>query len=180
MRWTALAVLVLIWCYPFAWLVSASLKSQQEIFAKGLNLIPDAFLWENYARAWSTAGFSHYMLNTVIVSVGTVLLVVLHSALSGYVLGRFNFIGRSLLVAVLAANLVTVPHVLADSLDDQKPDEQDRAAERSRDGREQLRGNLTVADDQQSDERSDDERGVSVSLHNVPPSFTSGGVTRWC
>ena len=104
LRIAALAVLVLIWCYPFAWLVSASLKSQQEIFAKGLNLIPDAFLWENYARAWSTAGFSHYMLNTVIVSVGTVL--------SGYVLGRFNFIGRSLLVAVLAATLVIPVGVL--------------------------------------------------------------------
>ncbi len=112
LRIAALAALVLIWCYPFAWLVSASLKDQQEIFAKGLNLVPDNFLWQNYARAWGAAGFSRYMLNTVVVTVGTIVLVVFHSALSGYVLGRFSFIGRNALVAVLAATLVIPVSVL--------------------------------------------------------------------
>jgi ABC-type glycerol-3-phosphate transport system permease component len=112
LRLISLAVLVLIWCYPFAWLVSASLKDQQEIFTKGLNLVPDTFLLENYSRAWGAAGFSNYMLNTAIVALGTVTLVVMHSALSGYVLGRFNFIGRSTVVGILAATLVIPVGVL--------------------------------------------------------------------
>ena len=83
LRWGAiltaalLALLCLLWVYPFLWLLSASLKEPLEIFSKGLNLIPDKAQWENYARAWSTAGFAHYMLNTILVTVGTVVLVVL-------------------------------------------------------------------------------------------------------
>lgn len=106
LRWLALAVLCLIWIYPFLWLVSASLKGQLEIFSKGLDLVPDTLLWENYARAWSTAGFARYMLNTVIVTVGTVALVIFHTALTGYVLGRYDFAGRRLVVGILAATLL--------------------------------------------------------------------------
>jgi raffinose/stachyose/melibiose transport system permease protein len=106
LRYAALIVLCLVWVYPFLWLVSASLKTPLEIFAKGLNLIPDTPIWENYARAWVQAGFSTYMLNTVIVTIGTVAVVVFHTALSGYVLGRYDFVGRKLVIGILGATLI--------------------------------------------------------------------------
>lgn len=106
LRYLALGALCLVWIYPFLWLVSASLKTPIEIFAKGLNLIPDTPVWENYVRAWGQAGFSTYMLNTVIVTVGTVAVVVFHTALTGYVLGRYDFVGRKVIIGVLAATLV--------------------------------------------------------------------------
>jgi raffinose/stachyose/melibiose transport system permease protein len=105
-RFVALLALVLAWTYPFLWLVSASLKGQLEIFSKGLDLIPDRFMWSNYARAWTNAGFSVYMMNTVVVTLGTVVLVVVHTALSGYVLGRYDFVGRRLLIGILGATLL--------------------------------------------------------------------------
>jgi raffinose/stachyose/melibiose transport system permease protein len=106
LRYLALGALCLVWIYPFLWLVSASLKTPIEIFAKGLNLIPDTPVWENYVRAWGQAGFSTYMLNTVIVTVGTVAVVVFHTALTGYVLGRYDFVGRKVIIGILAATLV--------------------------------------------------------------------------
>lgn len=106
LRYVALTVLCLVWVYPFLWLVSASLKSPIEIFSKGLNLIPDAWMWSNYARAWITAGFQGYMVNTLLVTVGTVAVVVFHTALSGYVLGRYQFVGRKLVIGVLGATLI--------------------------------------------------------------------------
>ena len=51
LRWGAiltaalLALLCLLWVYPFLWLLSASLKEPLEIFSKGLNLIPDKAQW---------------------------------------------------------------------------------------------------------------------------------------
>lgn len=105
-RYMALAAFCLAWIYPFLWLVSASLKTPMEIFSKGLNLLPDAPVWENYTRAWITAGFQGYMLNTLIVTIGTVALVIVHTALTGYVLGRYQFIGRGLVIAVLGATFV--------------------------------------------------------------------------
>ena len=101
-----LIALCLIWIYPFLWLTSASLKNSLEVFSKGLNLVPDVWRWENYARAWQAAHFDRYMLNTIIVTVGTVALVVLRSALAGYVLGRYDFIGKRLIVGVLVATFV--------------------------------------------------------------------------
>ncbi|GAA3246261.1 carbohydrate ABC transporter permease [Nonomuraea helvata] len=95
-----LAVLGGLWVYPFAWLVSASLKSSPEIFGKGLDLMPDEPAWENYARAWTEVGFATYFVNTTIITLGTVLLVVVRSALAGYVLGRYDFIGKKLLVGL--------------------------------------------------------------------------------
>lgn len=102
-RWltgTGLAVLCAIWIYPFLWLLSASLKSQSEIFGKGLNLIPDVPLWENYTRAWNEAGFSSYMFNSIVITAGTVALVLVRSALAGYVLGRYDFPGKKVIIAI--------------------------------------------------------------------------------
>ncbi len=101
----ALAALSLLWIYPFLWLISASLKEPLEIFSKALNLIPSAARWDNYARAWSTAGFSQYMINTILVTAGTVALVVLHCALSGYVLGRYRFYGRGIIIGIISATI---------------------------------------------------------------------------
>ncbi|NAZ82080.1 ABC transporter permease subunit [Kineococcus sp. R8] len=86
-------------------MVSASLKSSMEVFSAGLSLIPEQFAWENYGRAWNDAGFSRYMLNTVIVTVATVAIVTVRCALAGYVLGRYSFRGSKVVLGVLVATL---------------------------------------------------------------------------
>jgi raffinose/stachyose/melibiose transport system permease protein len=100
-----LAVLAVVWVYPFVWMLSASLKSSLEVFTAGLGLVPDTFAWENYARAWNDANFGRYMLNTVILTVSTVVIVVVRCALAGYVLGRYRFRGQRVVVGVLVATL---------------------------------------------------------------------------
>lgn len=101
----ALLLFTAVWVYPFVWVVSASVKEQLEVFTAGLGLVPDVFVWENYRRAWVDASFSKYMINTVIVTVMTVVLVVIRCAMAGYVLARYQFIGRKVVVGVLVATL---------------------------------------------------------------------------
>lgn len=106
--WLAFGFLVvsaLLWVYPFVWMVSASLKDSLEIFSAGLELIPKMFAWENYSRAWEDAGFGRYMINTIIVTVWTVVIVVVRCALSGYVLGRYAFRGSKIIMGILVATL---------------------------------------------------------------------------
>lgn len=100
-----LAAISVIWIYPFLWMLSASLKEPKEIFTAGLNLIPLKWVWENYLRAWDTARFSTYMFNTIFITVGTVVLVVLRTSLVGYVIGRYSFIGKRVLVGLLLVTL---------------------------------------------------------------------------
>lgn len=102
-RWLigiGLALFCALWIYPFVWLVSASLKDQSEIFGNGLSLVPQDPVWENYRRAWQEVGFSRYMINSVVTTLGAVALVVFRSALAGYVLGRCDFPGKKLIIGI--------------------------------------------------------------------------------
>ncbi|GAA4428422.1 carbohydrate ABC transporter permease [Georgenia halophila] len=106
--WIVAAVLAglgFVWVFPFIWMVSASLKTSGEIFEGGLGLIPEAVQWENYARAWTDGQFSHYLLNTVIVTVATTAIVVVRCALAGYVIGRYRFPGSRLIIGIFVATL---------------------------------------------------------------------------
>jgi raffinose/stachyose/melibiose transport system permease protein len=94
-----------VWVYPFVWVLSASVKGQLEVFSAGLSLLPETFRWENYARAWGDADFGTYMLNTVLVTAFTVVIVVVRCAMAGYVLARYSFLGRKFVLAVLVGTL---------------------------------------------------------------------------
>ncbi|MGH2558085.1 MAG: carbohydrate ABC transporter permease [Thermomicrobiales bacterium] len=100
-----LAAMCLLWVYPFLWLLSASLKDSLEIFTSGLSLIPADWQWGNYTRAWDDAGFGRYMLNSAIVTAGTVVVVVIRCALAGYVLARHDFIGKRLVIVILVGTI---------------------------------------------------------------------------
>jgi ABC-type glycerol-3-phosphate transport system permease component len=100
-----LAGFAAVWIYPFVWVLSASVKGQLEVFTAGLSLLPEAFRWENYSRAWVDADFGTYMLNTILVTVFTVAIVVVRCAMAGYVLARYSFLGRKFVVAVLVGTL---------------------------------------------------------------------------
>ncbi|MEV1238511.1 carbohydrate ABC transporter permease [Nonomuraea sp. NPDC049750] len=102
----ALAIGCLIWTYPFLWMVSASLKTSAEVFTKGLDLLPGGDpAWDNYERAWVSADFGKYLLNTVIVTVCTVVVVVVRCAMAGYAIARHDFRGRRIVMGVLIATL---------------------------------------------------------------------------
>ncbi|WP_420115141.1 carbohydrate ABC transporter permease [Pseudactinotalea sp.] len=108
LRWIqtiVLAAVALAWVYPLLWILSASVKDAMDIFGSGLSLWPQEWHWENYSRAWDEAGFARYMLNSVIVTVATVVIVVVRCAMAGYVIARYRFAGRRMLVGVLAATM---------------------------------------------------------------------------
>jgi ABC-type glycerol-3-phosphate transport system permease component len=100
-----LAVICLVWVYPLLWIASASFKSPLEVFSGGLGLLPQEWHPENYLRAWRDGGFSGYMLNSILVTVGTVVVTVIRCALAGYALARRDFVGRRVVIGILVATL---------------------------------------------------------------------------
>ncbi len=99
------SVMAVIWLYPFLWMLSASLKQSLEIFSSGLNLFPKELRWNNYGKAWEQAGFNRYLLNSVLVTTGTTALALFQTALTGYAIGRYKFIGKKLVIGVLVGTL---------------------------------------------------------------------------
>ena len=102
---TFLVGIAVLWIFPFLWMLSASLKDNMEMFSGGLKLWPDKFVWDNYARAWNDAHFGRYLINTVVVTVFTVVIVTIRCATAGYVLARYRFHGSKVFLGVLVATL---------------------------------------------------------------------------
>lgn len=101
--WAVLLVIGFFWMYPVLWILSAAFKTSQEVFTAGPNLIPETWAgFSNFVRAWDVANFSRYFGNSVLYGVGSVLIAVFRSILAGYVLARFSFPGRRLILALVA------------------------------------------------------------------------------
>jgi ABC-type glycerol-3-phosphate transport system permease component len=93
----------IVWIYPFIWMVSSSLKDNTTFFSSGVNPIPEVLHWDNYARAWNVAHISDYFMNSVIITISTVIIVVFLSCITGYALGTVNFPGRNALIVGIVA-----------------------------------------------------------------------------
>ncbi|MED4534389.1 carbohydrate ABC transporter permease [Metabacillus fastidiosus] len=100
-----MTVFCLIWIYPFLWMVSASFKTQDEFFSNGLSLIVENITIDNLVRAWNEANFGQYFFNSVIITLGTILIVVLTTATCGYVLGRYSFKGKKFIYFLLISSM---------------------------------------------------------------------------
>ncbi|WP_427893262.1 carbohydrate ABC transporter permease [Kribbella sp. GL6] len=109
MTHVALLVSGLAWLYPLFWALGSSLKSDDDFFSDGLNPMPSHFLWSNYLTAWQEASFSRYFMNTILITLGTVVITLVVTACAGYVLARTRFPGRGFCLGLVSATLF-LPH----------------------------------------------------------------------
>lgn len=109
MTHVALLVSGLAWLYPLFWALGSSLKSDDDFFTDGLNPMPSHFLWSNYLNAWQEASFGRYFMNTILITVGTVVITLVVTSCAGYVLARTRFPGRGLCLGLVSATLF-LPH----------------------------------------------------------------------
>ena len=91
-------------------MVSASFKTQDAFWADKLSLIPDEFTFDNIVRVWTRGNFGVYFLNTVIVTVVSVFLVLVMTNMAGYVMGRYNFVGKKIITTIFVAS-ISIPLV---------------------------------------------------------------------
>ncbi len=94
---------------PFAWMVSTSLKAQNEVFAYPPQWIPSQFLWSNYAQAWAAAPFGRYFINSAIVAMAVTFLDLVTSSLAAFAFGRMQFPFRNALFTLYLASMM-IPH----------------------------------------------------------------------
>ena len=87
--------------FPFLWMLSGSLKSNDEIFANPLNLIPEHFRWETFIETFQSAPFGLYIFNSFSVALFTTLLVIVNSAMFAYALTQLKFRSKTLLYFVV-------------------------------------------------------------------------------
>lgn len=97
---------------PFYWMIVTSFKTDAEAYAIPPTWWPvNPTLYEGYGKVLMWTNFPRHFLNSVIVSLGAALLSTLVGAFAGYGFSRFQFRGRTSLMAVLLASQM-LPGVL--------------------------------------------------------------------
>ena len=91
--------------YPVLWMLLQSFKTKFELYSNIWGL-PQQLFVDNYVQAWRIARMGTYILNSVIVSVGTVALVLVVASLAGYAFAKMRFPGRDVLFYTFVFTLI--------------------------------------------------------------------------
>lgn len=104
-----LAVLVMV---PFFWMLSTSLKSRGALMALPIEWIPKAPVLTNYTNLFEKEGFSRSIINSLIVSLGSVCVTLMSSAMAAFAFSKIRFKGQNVLFMVYIATLMIPSQVL--------------------------------------------------------------------
>jgi multiple sugar transport system permease protein len=98
--------------YPLLWMLASSFKPESEIFGNA-SLLPSSFSLDAYRRGWAglQVSFGRFFLNSLIVSVLSVIGNVLSCSLAAYAVARLDFRGRNFWYALMLGTLMLPYHV---------------------------------------------------------------------
>ncbi|GAB2653830.1 carbohydrate ABC transporter permease [Kribbella swartbergensis] len=97
-----LSVAVLV---PFAWMVSSSLKLDNEVFSVPIRWIPAEFHWDNFSKIWERIPLLTYLRNSVFLSLTITALQVLTGSFAAYGFAKVRFPGRDALFLAYIATI---------------------------------------------------------------------------
>ena len=104
--YTVLLVLGVLFCFPFLWTISSSLKTGPETHLIPPLLLPEVPQWHNYLRVWVEQPIAQWLLNSMIVIFGSVPGATLTSTLVAFSFARFDYPGRNLFFMVLLSTMM--------------------------------------------------------------------------
>lgn len=91
---------------PFLWMVSTSLKPNEQLFAYPPVWWPSPIMWSNYPKSVTYVPFFTYFGNTLFIAITSVVGVVFSSSLVAYSLARIPWPGRNILFLMTIATLM--------------------------------------------------------------------------
>lgn len=103
--YTVLIAMALFTLIPFVWMLSSSLKLDQEVFQYPIRWIPETFHWENYRVIWERVSLLTYFKNTAIIALAVTFLQTLTSSFAAYAFAKLHFKGRDLLFVAYIATI---------------------------------------------------------------------------
>jgi oligogalacturonide transport system permease protein len=100
--------------YPLIWLLASAFKDTQEILTSS-SLIPKVFRLDGFREGWKGEGrpaFGVFILNSIVMTLPTVLLTIVSGVLVAYGFARFNFKFRKPLFALMIGSILLPGTVL--------------------------------------------------------------------
>jgi ABC-type glycerol-3-phosphate transport system permease component len=95
-RHLVLVVLALFTLFPVVLVLSTTFKTSEDVRLNPFGLF-SSFSLENLDAAWNVGRFSDYLVNSILLSVPSTLVVVAASTMAGYAFARLPFPGRAVI-----------------------------------------------------------------------------------
>ncbi len=102
-------LLIFVACFfllPLVWMISTSLKNPDELAVYPIIWIPDPIRWDNYLEAFRRAEFPRFLLNTMLVTIPSVVGSLLSNAVVAYGFARIRWPGRDFVFSMVLATLI--------------------------------------------------------------------------
>lgn len=101
-----------VFIIPFLWTFLTSLKTNDEIYAATLTILPTKVTFDHYIKVVTQMGdFLKYFRNSVVVSLWSVLATVVFSASMGYAFSKMNFKFKNFYLGFVLF-ILTLPYVI--------------------------------------------------------------------
>jgi multiple sugar transport system permease protein len=98
--------IALVMIVPLLWMVFTSLQTLNETRHYPPTLFPASPQWSNYGEVLRQAPFGRWFLNTLIVTIASVLGNLLFCSMAGYAFARIRFFGREVVFILVLATLM--------------------------------------------------------------------------
>lgn len=113
LKHAALVAIGAVMIYPLLWMVVSSLRPDELIF-RGPGLLLNTFETSNYVEGWNALAepFGHYLINTMILVLGSIIGNLVSCSLAAYAFARLEFRGRRVLFAIMLVTLMLPIHAV--------------------------------------------------------------------
>ena len=96
---------------PVFFLLNSALRETNSFASNPFMLARDPY-WENFQQVWSDGAFAIYLKNSLIVTGGSLVVILTCALGAGFILGRYNFKGNALIFGFVLTGML-VPAKLA-------------------------------------------------------------------
>ncbi|WP_199245819.1 carbohydrate ABC transporter permease [Leifsonia sp. AG29] len=104
---TTASIIAVLWVIPIVLVLLMSIRPFDDIASRGVGALPGSFTATNYPNAWVTAGMGQALINSLMITIPTVILSLALASLAAFGLSRYKIpFRRTILLIMLAGNLL--------------------------------------------------------------------------
>ena len=109
--YVGLILLVVAIGAPLYWMVTATVKSNADIYTFPPVWVPSSPEWSNFTDAWNAAPFGRFYLNSIIITAAGTSLELINATLTAYALAFLRFPLKNLIFIAILATLMVPPQI---------------------------------------------------------------------
>lgn len=110
-RQIVMIVITVVSLYPVFYMIITALKSKEEYIYNKFNL-PESIAWSNFTEIFIGKNFSTWFMNSVILTVGSVVLSLMIASFASFALSRYRFKGKNVILNFIISLMVIPPVIM--------------------------------------------------------------------